>query len=767
MRLPAALVALALRWPRRTIAMVLGLVLAVAPGVLWLQIQTDGRLLVPEHDPAVQVDREVAHHFGLRDPIVVLLDTARPDGIYDQDFLRRITELTLALQSLPGVGAGHVVSMATEPSDRFASNSFTPRRLLDPLPDTPESMARLRRDLDTIGILDGTLVAADRSAATLLVGIAPGVERAALVQEVERVADGYADAKTTVHVVGAPVAEALLGLHILQDLALLVPLSVLLIAGVVFGFCRRRAAVLLAMGKIGACLMFVIGLMGLTGSPVYLTTAILPVMLVTLGLADEIHVLAHYQLRLRSGGDALVRCMADMRRAITITSTTTSLGFASFLTSDLAPVRSLGVFAPIGILFCLFWTLTVTPAALSLLRPQAMARPEGAIAARSQRARTLARFVVAHAGRLRVLLAAITVVLAGGCLRLVVQDSWIDGFAEGSAFRTSTDVVNRKLFGTHTLILALRAELPPGVRAPQGLIHTGPLLDPERIAAIERLEAFARAQPGVGGVLGLHSQLAALSFVSGGRRQRELVPTVDEVERLVRLFGTARGDDRRREMLDDAMQRTVVMCLLKNANYQDTAAVMTALREYAARELPPLGMTLDFAGDVAVSQAMIPAIVRTQLASLLLTLVLNFLVLWVALRSIGTAAACLVPSVLGVLWVFGTMGYSGIPLAVATSMFCAIALGIGVDYAVHLRERVAAAQAEGVDEPAVQGLVESAPAIVADTIAIAAGFGLLVVSQVPANARLGLLVALALVAACVVTLLGLGGRAGDNTRSRV
>jgi hypothetical protein len=446
-----------------------------------------------------------------------------------------------------------------------------------------------------------------------------------------------------------------------------------------------------------------------------------------------------------------------MQRAIVLTSMTTALGFASFLTSDLAPVRSLGVFAPAGILFCLAWTLTVTPAVLRLLPARAMARPIAAVAVRSQRMRRLANSVVAHAGRLRLLLTAITLVLAAGCLRIVVQDSWIDGFATGSAFRASTDLVNRKLFGTHTLLLALAADLPAGARSPQGLIHAGPLLDPARIDAISRLEQFARAQPGVGGVLGLHSQLAALSFLTRGRRDRGIEPTVQEVERLVRLFGTARGDDRRREMLDDAMRRTVVLCLLKNANYQDTAGIMTALREHAARDLAPLGMTLDFAGDVAVSQAMIPAIVRTQLGSLLLTLALNFLVLWLAFGSAGSAAVCCLPSMLGVLWVFGTMGYLGIPLGVATSMFCAISLGIGIDYAIHLRQRVAAARAASEPDPAAHGLAESAPAIVADTLAIAGGFGLLAASQVPANARLGLLVALALLAACVVTLAGLGG----------
>jgi predicted RND superfamily exporter protein len=116
------------------------------------------------------------------------------------------------------------------------------------------------------------------------------------------------------------------------------------------------------------------------------------------------------------------------------------------------------------------------------------------------------------------------------------------------------------------------------------------------------------------------------------------------------------------------------------------------------------------------------------------------------------------------------MGFTGMPLGVATSMFCAIALGIGVDYAIHLMEQVRAARARGEDDPVVAALGACAAPIATDTLAIALGFGLLLVSRVPANARLGALVALSLLSACVLTLGGLGvvlrGRgAGDHAAS--
>jgi predicted RND superfamily exporter protein len=102
-------------------------------------------------------------------------------------------------------------------------------------------------------------------------------------------------------------------------------------------------------------------------------------------------------------------------------------------------------------------------------------------------------------------------------------------------------------------------------------------------------------------------------------------------------------------------------------------------------------------------------------------------------------------------------------------MFCAITLGIGIDYAVHLVAAHDRARRAGADRPTHAALAASGPAIVSDAAAIGLGFGLLALSRVPANARLGLLVALALGTACAFTLLGLGAtlaaprrRAGDQ-----
>lgn len=811
--LPFKVALWAIAHPRWAIAWLLAATLVAAPGLMRLDLRTDGHALVPPEDPVVVFDAEVREHFQVRDPIVVFLETRHAEGIYNLATLRRVGQLTDALRRIEGIEPERLMSLATEHRNRVYPGTLNFRPFLDPLPETPRLMDQLRSDIDATDILTGTLVTADRRATAILVGVpldatgdGAGPDRTALYRRVRAVAEPLATDVDSILVVGAPVAEALLGTHIIEDLALLIPLSLTVIAAVIWLGCRRLWGVMLALAEVGACLVFTFGLMGWLGVPVYLSTAVLPVILTTIGLADEIHIFWHYQRLLGERApqaehrSAVRETMAAMTRPVVLTSLTTSIGFLSFLASSIPPVRTFGLFAAVGILFCMLWSLCVIPAALTLLPAQSLRRPQRSGDPRDGWIVTAAAPLIRRRRVTLTALVLLTLVAAWGALKLHVQDSWIDGFAAGSPFRVATDRVNAALHGTHVLLAHLAFDDPEGAAASadaappdlSGLDPASPearearrryfrrlvglegpperaLLDPKVLNAIGEFEEFIRARPEVGGVLGTYSHLVTVAYLWLHREDARSIPAEPrQIRRLLERFDMGRGEHRRREVIDDERRRTVVTIFLKNANYRETAELMAALRQYAEVHLAPLGGHLGFAGDVAVSQAMIPAIVRTQVVSLSLAVAGALVCLCLLFRSLRFGLYAVGPTAVAVLWVFGAMGWLGIPLGVATSMFCAITLGIGVDYAIHFLERLRRARASGREQPVLVAVEEAGPAIVADTVAIALGFGLLAVSQVPANARLGVLVAMALGAGCLLTLGGLaallaGGKLSPKT----
>ncbi len=885
-----------IRHPRRTIAIAVLVTLSVAPGILRLKLRTDGHALVPADAPEIQHDHQIREDFGLDDPIVVFIRrTDHPDGIFNSHTLQLVQNLTDAFENLEYVHPASLFSLATEVSDRVFPGTLRFRRFLDPIPQARNELLALRESLRDVRLYNGTLIANDDKATAVLVGVPSDVNRMEFLQSINDAIAAQGTVPETIHVIGAPLAEGLLGTHILEDLGVptsllghrptladpstgermprtlyelqrliaryvgLVPLAVAIMALVFFISFRSVAAVALPLIEVGAALVVIFALMGWLGVPVYLTTAVMPVILTATGITDEIHVFSRYRHELRrrpdeSHVDVLRSTMDEMTPPVLMTSITTAIGFLSFALSSIDPVQAFGLFTAGGIIFCMFWSLSVIPALLTLIDPKRFVDRPGAPG--STPAGTTLDSVFRPLGALAirfrwvVVVGAVTLtaVAPWGIGKIEVQDSWIDGFALNSGFRRATDAFNEQFLGTHILHVCvdaghelltgeLRADAFDGrwmkfpadaVADPRTLIGrrlrlrrtedstfvgppsraeelrqtwwswiqsatrqgdrivvgcdprrgsalfalrlvpgdtaryditTSPLLRPDVIQRIAELESFIEGHhdEAVGGVRGTSDYMATINYMRSGRKEadRKIPVNVEAIEWNWGEYERLRGYDRRRQLVDSDYGRSIVTVLMKNANFVGTARLMRDIREYERTNLAPHGISLSFAGDVAVSQTLIDAIVGTQVVSVLGSLVGDFLVTAILGRSLIFGLLCILPSSLAVLLNFAVMGWVGMPLGVATSMFSAMTLGIGVDYAIHLLERYRLSRAGGLDTRTAltEAVATTGSAICVDTLAVCLGFGILALSQVPANARLGGLLVLSLVNCFVATML--------------
>jgi predicted RND superfamily exporter protein len=289
-------------------------------------------------------------------------------------------------------------------------------------------------------------------------------------------------------------------------------------------------------------------------------------------------------------------------------------------------------------------------------------------------------------------------------------------------------------------------------------LRSEPLTKPAVLGRVRDLEHFLARQPGVGGVLGPAQFLETAAFITQPDKpgSRVLPESPEEASILWNNAGQALSPERLRRIVDANYARGLVTVFLRGSNFADTGRLMADLRAWERRSLVPAGVAgvhLGFAGDVAVSQALIGAVVTTQVQSLALSLVGIFAVTaWLA-RSWRRGGLCVVPATFAVLLNFAAMGWLGIPLGVATSMFAGMTLGVGVDYAIHFLARTSRLRREGGGETALaSALAATGPAILIDSASSILGFGVLLLSQVPANHRLGGLLALSLGVCVLVTL---------------
>jgi hypothetical protein len=267
------------------------------------------------------------------------------------------------------------------------------------------------------------------------------------------------------------------------------------------------------------------------------------------------------------------------------------------------------------------------------------------------------------------------------------------------------------------------------------------------------IECFRAAQR----VLGAWEQLATANFMASGRSEaaRSVPSDPRAMPDLLDNYRRVRGAQQLARTIEADGSAVLTTALLSHANFDTTRRLLDRVREYEREHLAPAGLTLELAGDIAVSQALVGGIVWSQVSSLGLSLAGIVVSLALILRSWRLGLLCAVPAAFVVLASFAFMATFDVPVGVATSMFAGMLLGVGVDYAVHLFTRMRALAGDGLAPlaRATEALRTVGPAIVVDVCAVGAAFGLLAVSSVPGNARLGALVLVGLAAAFVTTLL--------------
>ncbi|MCA8967536.1 MAG: cyclic nucleotide-binding domain-containing protein, partial [Planctomycetes bacterium] len=178
------------------------------------------------------------------------------------------------------------------------------------------------------------------------------------------------------------------------------------------------------------------------------------------------------------------------------------------------------------------------------------------------------------------------------------------------------------------------------------------------------------------------------------------------------------------------------------------------LKQVAAR-LAGADMRVNVVGENLMVNAAAESLVQAQAVSLVLLLGVIFLIMSAMFTSLKGGLVSLVPSVIPIVLMFGVMGLLGIPLNPGTAMVAVIAIGIAVDGTIHLLSRYNELSRRTEDnEQAVNLTVgEEAIPVVATSLALAMGFGVLLASNFTIIAQFGALAAATMLFAVFANLL--------------
>ncbi|HEU4795172.1 MAG TPA: MMPL family transporter, partial [Pyrinomonadaceae bacterium] len=469
------------RHPRLVIAFAGAVTVLALAFIPRIQLRLDGRSLIPSGLPEFAEGDLAASRFELRDLVLIGVGNEE-SGVYTPETLRRIARLSDGLSRIEGVVPDSVVSIATVPRVALVDSKVDTGPLFRPEDQlSAEEIQQLRREVGRRGYNGGALVSADGKGAAIIAKVEPSADRYRLLEETRALIASESSGKDAIYLSGSALAQAVLGEATARDLARLIPAVIAVLGVMLFLSFRHAVPALLSLIEIGVSLIGMAGLMGLTGQPVFVTTLVLPVVLICVGVSDDVYALGHYFNEAGRAGNAaveetIVAAFSGAARPVGLTAVSTVVGLLSMAAVSLNPLRVFGVFGSAAIIFSTLFTFSLLPALLALLKPRVRVRDESTAALGGRPAAAALRFLTAASPR-RVAVCAFVVAACCGLAttRLRVDDSWIRNLPAESDIVQGDKFFNEKMSGTTALELMVDATRGGWFSSVEGLSALGSL----------------------------------------------------------------------------------------------------------------------------------------------------------------------------------------------------------------------------------------------------------------------------------------------------
>jgi predicted RND superfamily exporter protein len=631
----------------------------------------------------------------------------------------------------------------------------------DPVPQTEDAIAALRTAIEDFPLYQGALVARNGKATLIAVEMVDERQVESTYQAILALADqAPVSVDETLHVAGEGAIAGYLGSYIDSDAKRLNPLAGVFITLIIIFAFRRLSPGLLGNVIIAASVLMTLAIMAAAGVPFYVITNAMPVILIGISVADAIHVFSHYfELQAaqpeRDKKSLVVQSMVEMWRPVTLTTLTTAAGFLGlYFAAYMPPFKYFGLFTALGVMIAWVYTMVFLPAAMALIQPRVSPH-----FVRVQQAAKVDLFsrLMQRLGRISLYRAPVTIVLFAGASvlgalaasQLQVDENRIGTFHPSEPIVAADAVINGYFNGSNNLDIVIETAQPEA------------LFLPENLRKIEALQRYAESLPHVTSSTSIVDYLKQMNrALNGGSAEAYRLPQTKELAAQYFLIYSASGNPTDfQEEVDYDYRLANVRVTLNDGHFQQDKPVVEALEHYISQHFnsATISATIsaNLSGRVNLNHHWIKDLGLSHIAGLGLALVLVWLVAALLFRSVVAGLYALIPVASAILLVYAAMGQMGVSLGIGTSMFASVAIGLGVDFAIHTIDRLRTLYRDhnGDLQQALEAFYPSTGrALFFNFLAIAGGFGVLISSKVVPLNNFGTIVVLAVTASFLASM---------------
>lgn len=531
-----------------------------------------------------------------------------------------------------------------------------------------------------------------------------------------------------------------------HDMKTLIPIMFAVVMVLMYILLRHAAGVFSTLLVIALAIVSGLGLWGWISGRLTPPTGSVPTIILTLAVADCIHILSGYLHNLRQGAASRAEAMIESLRInlqpVFLTSFTTAIGFLSMNFSDSPPFRDLGNMVALGVMLAFVFAVTVLPALVVILPGRARKEASFGEAAVSK----LGGWVTQRANLVLVGSLIVSAVLGAGVFKNELNDAFIDYFSKNTEFRQDTDFLTERLTGIYTVDYSLSAGRPEGVA------------DPAYLATLDAFAEWFRQQPEVVHVNSFSDIMKRLNMnLHSDDRNFYRIPENRELAAqylLLYEMSLPLGLDLNNQLnVEKSSVRLTVT--VKNITTNELRALEARGRDWLAKNAPPT--MLSTGASPAIMFAHIgERTMKSMWSGNAIGMLMITLTLMIAFRSFGYGLVSMIPNVLPALVAFGIWGYTVGQVGLSLSIVFGMTLGIVVDDTIHfLSKYLRARREQGMDaETAVRYVFDSVgTALWVTSVVLVAGFAVLAISDFKMNSGMGTLSALTIALALAADFL--------------
>lgn len=720
---------------------------ALASGLPNLRLAQNYRVFFAPENPDLVAFDAIEHIYTTNDNVVFLIQPPDGEHVFSAQTLGLVRSLTTDCWQIP-------FSTRVDSLSNFQHTRASDDELIveDLLPADGEITADLAARADQVSanepLLSRRLITDDRRTTAVNVRVVlPPDDTTALKAAIAHIRGLLDDYRArfpghTFHASGVIPANNAFAEAPERDMPFVMPLLFLVLVFATTFLLRSIMSTVGMFAVIFCSVLATLGVVGLLNWMLDPASASAPTIVMTLAVADSIHILITFLDQLRSGRsrrEALVDSMRLNAMPVFLTSVTTAIAFLSLNLSESPPYRLLGNITAGGVMCAWAFSMTLLPALLAILP----AKSGGRLTVTTRWSMALGDWVITHSWKAAIGVSIVAVVLIAGMGRMTISDKFWQYFDESMEFRRSADFAVETIGGLFVNTYSIDSGEAQGV------------CDPEFLAKLDEFTAWLRARPGVTHVRSFSDTMKRLNknMHDDDPAYYRLPGSSELASQYLLLYELSLpyGLDLNDEInIDKSAVRVDVT--YGNVDTSVLAAdgelSKTWLAEHQLGHVGPSGTALMFTN-----------ITHRNLWAMIIGGSLGFsliaLILFLVLRNVRLGILSVIPNLTPALMAFGIWGYIEGTIGFAISVVGPLSLGIIVDDTVHFLSKYNRARRKGEDAAVAvrYAFRHAGSAIFVTTIVLSIGFAALGLSVFRVTSYMGLLTSLTIVCAFVADFL--------------